>query len=64
MKTAIAIAGKNVPLQIRDVDVDSSPELAQLYGSEVPVLFINGRKAFKYRVAPEELEQRLRRERR
>jgi hypothetical protein len=51
-----------VPLDVKEIDVDSSPELIAQYGSEVPVLMINGRKAFKYRVTVKELERRLRRE--
>ncbi len=42
--------------------MDTSPALQEKYGNEVPVLFINGRKAFKYRLAAAELEQRLKRE--
>ena len=32
----------------QEVDVDSDPEVRRLYTDEVPVVFINGRKAFKY----------------
>ena len=42
------------------MDVDGSPELREKYGEEVPVLFIDGRKAFKYRVTEMELKKRLR----
>ena len=62
MKAAVAAAAKKIPLALEEIDVDSSPELAARYGSEVPVLFINGRKAFKYRVTEKELERRLRAE--
>lgn len=47
-------------LEIRDVDADR--ELSRSYSSEVPVLFINGRKAFKYRVTMRQLRRRLLRE--
>jgi hypothetical protein len=47
-----------VVLEIRDVDAD--PELCRLYSDEVPVLFIDGRKAFKYRLTAAELHRRLR----
>lgn len=43
----------------RLVDVDSDPELVRRYGEQVPVLLINGRKAYKYRVGEEELRRRL-----
>ena len=42
------------------VDVDQTPELARKYGLEVPVVTIDGRKAFKYRVDPKGLLARLR----
>jgi hypothetical protein len=48
-----------VPLALEEIDVDSSPELAQQYGNDVPLLFVNGRKAFKYRVTEKELKRRL-----
>ena len=30
------------------VDIDGDPELREKYNEEVPVVFIDGRKAFKY----------------
>ncbi len=36
--------------QWREVDIDTDPELRQKYNDEVPVVFIDGRKAFKYRM--------------
>lgn len=36
--------------QWREVDVDADPELLRQYTDEVPVVFIDGRKAFKYRM--------------
>ena len=32
----------------REVDIDADPELRGKYNEEVPVVFIDGRKAFKY----------------
>jgi glutaredoxin len=32
----------------REVDIDADPELRQKYNDEIPVVFIDGRKAFKY----------------
>jgi glutaredoxin len=36
--------------QWREVDIDADPELRQKYNDQVPVVFIDGRKAFKYRM--------------
>lgn len=46
------------------LDVDSDPELVRRYGAEVPVLLVNGRRAFKYRVGPGDLRRRIRAEQR
>lgn len=34
--------------QWREVDIDLDPALRQAYNDQVPVVFIDGRKAFKY----------------
>ena len=60
-ETVRRVVGK-WPASLEEIDVDTSPELEALYGDEVPVLLINGRKAFKYRLTAEELLRRLRRE--
>ncbi len=51
---------EEVSLEVEEVDVDSEPDLREKFGGEVPVLFIDGRKAFKYRVAARELKKKLR----
>lgn len=43
----------------REVDIDAEPELQRLYNDEVPVVFINGSKAFKYRVDEQEFLKKL-----
>ena len=43
----------------RDVDVDSDPDLRRQYNDQVPVVFINGRKAFKYRMDEQEFMRKL-----
>jgi glutaredoxin len=48
--------------RVDKIDVDSDPTLTERFGHEVPVLFINGRKAFKYRCTALELRKRLTRE--
>jgi glutaredoxin len=42
-----------------EFDIDSDPRLRQLYNEEVPVIVIDGKKAFKYRVTPAELLKKL-----
>ncbi len=59
----IEIARRSLPFEYQVVDVDGHPELAARWGHEVPVLLVDGRKAFKYRVTAGELLRRLRRRR-
>ena len=44
------------------VEIDGDAALEAQFGVEVPVLFVNGRKAFKYRCTARELRKRLERE--
>jgi hypothetical protein len=62
MKAVVRPVAESFNLTVQEVDVDSSAELQERYGNEVPVLLVNGRKAFKYRVTAKELENRLRKE--
>jgi glutaredoxin len=59
MKAVVLAVGRRVPLDLREVDIDTDPDLRRLYDWEVPVLAIDGRKAFKYRVSERELRARL-----
>ena len=59
MKTIIRQIAKKTSLVVEEIDVDSSADLREKYGEEVPVLFINGRKAFKYRLTAKQLTTRL-----
>lgn len=61
MKAAIHQISTKVPLELAEIDVDGTAELRLRFGAEVPVLFIDGRKAFKYRLTAKQLERRLRR---
>ena len=42
-----------------EVDISTDPELENLYGREIPVLVLNGRKIAKYRIGEEELRRAL-----
>ena len=59
MKTVIRQVAERTPIEIEEIDIDSSADLKQKYGEEVPVLFINGRKSFKYQVTARQLAARL-----
>lgn len=38
----------------REVDIDADPALCKEYNDQVPVVFVDGRKAFKYRMDGQE----------
>jgi glutaredoxin len=47
------------PFDLDVVDIDTDPALREAYKLEIPVVLVDGRKAFKYRVDPRELRARL-----
>jgi glutaredoxin len=62
MKQVIGQLATRLPLNVQELDIDSSAELQKQFGNEVPLLFINGRKTFKYRVTTKELEKALKKQ--
>jgi glutaredoxin len=58
-KREIGEAGKRVAFLYEEVDIDRDPGLRTLYNEEVPVVAIDGRKAFKYRLTAAELVRKL-----
>lgn len=61
MKQEIEDARLAVPYVLREVDVDSDPALAARHGLSVPVLAIDGRVAFKARLARADLVRKVER---
>lgn len=48
VKETLTQASGDADFVWREVDIDTDQELRQKYNDEVPVVFIDGRKAFKY----------------
>lgn len=59
VKESLVKLHKRGGFQWHDIDVDSDPDLRRQYNDQVPVVFINGRKAFKYRMDEQEFLRRL-----
>lgn len=59
MKEVLLGVSRAYPVDLAEVDVDHDPDLKARFDQEVPVLFIEGRKAFKYRTTEAELRRRL-----
>jgi glutaredoxin len=62
MEKVIAAEMPKFDARIQRIEIDGNPDLEERFGIEVPVLFVNDRKAFKYRCTPAELRKRLARE--
>ena len=58
-KRVIQSARNRAGFDLDEVDIDADPEAQRLYNDEVPVIVIDGRKAFKYRVTVDELLKKL-----
>ena len=63
MAEVVAAVAGSFAASVETIDVDGDPELRERHGHEVPVLLVNGRKAFKFRVAEGQLRRRLHAER-
>jgi glutaredoxin len=59
MKDAVVPLARELGCVLEQVDISGDPDLERRFGQEIPVLFVNGRKAFKYRATEWELRKRL-----
>jgi glutaredoxin len=58
-KQVIASVRDQAAFDYEEIDIDLRPELRARYNDEVPVVAIDGNKAFKYRVEPKEFLKKL-----
>jgi glutaredoxin len=58
-KKVIAAARQRVDFDFAEIDIDEDQDLVRLYNDEVPVITINRRKAFKYKVNMNEFLKKL-----
>lgn len=59
MKEAIRAAAAALPVRLEERDVDADPDLRCQFGADIPVVLINGRRAYKHRVEAGVLRRRL-----
>jgi len=62
MKEIVYPLARELNCVLAEVDISGDPALEARYGTEIPVLLVNDRKAFKYRLTERELRRRLRAE--
>jgi glutaredoxin len=58
-KRVLESARQRARFDLDEVDIDGDDDLRRMYNDEVPVIAINGSKAFKYRVTEQELLKKL-----
>jgi glutaredoxin len=58
-KAEMLAAGCSDEYVLAEVNIESDPVLEEKYGWEIPVIVINGVKAFKYRLTADEFKRKL-----
>jgi glutaredoxin len=58
-KEVILAVRRDVDFIFREVDIDSDAELFEEHRYDIPVIEIDGRRAFKHRVDPQALKKKL-----
>jgi glutaredoxin len=61
-KEVLAEVRRRIPFELREVDITQDPALFEEYRYDIPVVFVNGHKAFKHHLDARLVEKRLRRE--
>ncbi len=59
MKAVIDRVATTIPLSLEEIDISADADLEARYGLEIPVLFVDGKKAAKYRLTETELTRLL-----
>lgn len=59
MKALVRRVGNSLRFELEEVDISGNEDLERLYGLEIPVLMVNGRKAAKYRIEEAALRRLL-----
>jgi glutaredoxin len=58
-KDLLAELSEELGYTVHEVDITGDAELERTYREQIPVVFVAGRKAFKYHVDPVELARRV-----
>lgn len=60
-KAVLLQVQRKVPFTLIEVDITTDPALFERYRYDIPVVFVDGHKAFKHRLDAHDVERRLRR---
>jgi glutaredoxin len=58
-KKVLLAAQRKVPFEIREVDIEGDAALLERFRYDIPVIFVDGKKAFKHRVSEATLLARI-----
>jgi glutaredoxin len=58
-KRVLLDARRRAAFDFEEIDIDRDPTLVAAYNDDIPVIAINGRKAFKYRLTMPEFLKKL-----
>ncbi|MBI5560711.1 MAG: glutaredoxin family protein [Deltaproteobacteria bacterium] len=62
VKKMIGRVNGEIPFFFKEVDISTDDDLFRRYNDHVPTVYINGKKAFKFRVDETEFRKRVRKE--
>ena len=62
-KAVLLKVQRREPFVLREINIEDDPATFEAYRESIPVIFVAGHKAFKFRVTEDEFRERLRRER-
>lgn len=60
-KDVLDRVGRRLPFELEVIDIEGDRDLVARFGHEIPVVFVDGRKAFKLRIDETELVRKLQR---
>ena len=60
-KEVIERVRRRVAFDLKVVNIETDQDLEKQYGDQIPVVFVNGVKVFKYRVDEAEFEKKVKR---
>ncbi len=63
VKATLSKVRREIPFDLREIDIESAAGIYDAYKERIPLVLINGRPAFKFRVDEQALRRRLARER-
>ncbi len=61
-KKVIKKVNTDIPFTFQEIDITSSEDLFRIYKDDIPTIFINGKKSFKFRVDEEEFRKKAKKE--